>query len=261
MKVQLAGRQGDQVFSCRWHDETGRDWVARTRVTVYPPRQFEQSLIRLGDVQSGQAIQKQFTFEEYAKSADGFHSAPELTVRAESWQKVRLQQESPRVERLSDHLVRRVTTARVDFDISDRTGYGTVVVTPKYTADVEGLRPSMVIDWSVPQIVDLSPSRIAIVGVREHIGLQTRVVRVVGLGGRALKVSSVTTTDDSVAARVHPVNDANADAAEVTVTVTLPERRLSLSAEVVLRLSEPSLQEVRIPVSILVLAPSGPSGP
>jgi hypothetical protein len=109
--------------------------------------------------------------------------------------------------------------------------------------------PSVRIDWSVRETVELSPARLALTFPAKGGDRRTQVVRVRPIDGRAVVIDRITTSDPGIQARVLAAPRSPMDDAEIEVSVALAEGKRLLVGDVVLKLGPPDSREVRIPVT------------
>jgi hypothetical protein len=261
MAVDLSGRQGPQRFACHWNDESGQRWSAELRVTVYKPAQFDPEVVRLGRVTPGDTISRQVHFDEYATTEAGLPPAPGFSIYSVYRDPVQLVANSAVVEPLGPGLIRRRTSIDVKVGVPNRAGYAEAILTPSQSSTAARPTPSLRIDWSVRETVEVSPARLALTFPPKGEGQQTQTVRVRPTDGRAIAINQVTTSDPGIGARVLGTPRSPTGDAEIEVTVALTEGKQFLAGDVVLHLGMPERHEVRIPVTALrVERPAGAEG-
>ena len=158
---------------------------------------------------------------------------------------------SPVIESLGVGLIRRRTSVDVSFTVANRGGYTEVFLTPTTPPGTGQPVPSVRIDWSVPETVELSPARLALTFPPKGEDRRTQVVSVRPIDGRAIVIDKITTSDPGIQARVLAAPASPADGAEIEVTVTLSEGKRFLVGDVTLHIGSPASREVRIPVTAL----------
>lgn len=255
MGVNLSGREGPQKFTCHWNDESGRVWTTELRVTVFRPTQFDPTSIRLGQVSSGEKISRQVHYDEFEKSVGELPPVPTFSITSIQRHEVHLDVKPPEIEQFSEGFVRRRTAIDVSLTVPTRVGYGQVflaAILPGHGQQTSSLS----IDWSVREIIEISPVRLALTFSPQDNGPQKQLVRLRPLDGQPIVIKKVTTSDSCILTRVVSAPQGSADAAEVEVSVTIPEGKRFLAGDVIVQLG-PNSQEIRIPVSAVRVGFSG----
>jgi uncharacterized protein YodC (DUF2158 family) len=255
MTVVLAGREGAQRFTCRWFDGTGREWSATVRVTVYRPTQFEPKAIRLGTLEPNTVVQRTVIYDEYATDPADFPPPPGFGVSSTHPVPVRLENAKPITETLDGGLLRRRTTLNVSLTVPNGEGSDELFLVP--SAPPLGAEPTSLlrVDWAVRELLSLSPKRIAISFDNTNHDKQTQVLRVRSTGSGVVIVKKVVTTDPSVEARISTNARSINEDTLIEVTVTLPDDRRLLVAEVVLTVDAPAAREAHVPVTAIRRGP------
>ena len=251
MTVNLSGREGAQRFACHWIDEHGRRWTAETRVTIYRPAQFDPATLRLGQLTAGETISRRVHYDEYATTPEELGLVPGFSISSIHRDAIQIEVSSPVIESLGVGLTRRRTSVDVSFTVANRGGYTEVFLTPTAPPGDGQPMPSVRMDWSVLETVELTPARLALTFPPKGEDRRSQVVRVRPLDGQAIVVDKITTSDPGIQARVLAAPASAADGAEIEVTVTLSEGKRFLAGDVVLHLGSLASCEVRIPVTAL----------
>lgn len=250
MTVDLAGREGDQSFRSSWRDDSGREWSAEVRVSIYKPQRFLPNSVSRGSVEAGARLSQDVVFEEYARSAAEFVQPPRLIGQAESRAAVEVVVGESAVERVSDTCHRRRTPVVIRWTVPELAGYNDLFVlsTPGPGAAACSCR----VGWRVDEAVEASPVRVAFAAVKgSGDEVLRRTVTLRSKTAASLHLDSLETSEACIAAKVVPA--AIADPREVTleITVAVGANRDVLSGTVTARIKTESVQQVRIPVTVL----------
>lgn len=247
LTVDSSGREGLQRFGCHWRDEVGRRWTAEARVTIYKPAQFEPPALKFGSVLQGERQSRRVYYDEFAASSDELPSARDFTVSASRRDCLHISIGEREVTSLAPGVVRRRTPIDVRFQAFDPGNAETIIRPETWPSPVQA-QVALRLDWSLRRLVELSPARLAFV-IPSRETSQSRLIAVHPVEGSGAVVGSVSATDARIRAAIRPV----ASGVEVDVGVTLSAEDQFLSGEVVLRLTAPAGQELRIPVTAVRL--------
>jgi hypothetical protein len=164
---------------------------------------------------------------------------------------------APVVETLNTGVVRRRTPIDVSFTVANRGGYTEVFLVPSEPPGP--LAASLRIDWSVRELVELSPARVALTFPGSGEVRRSQVVHARPLDGRTIPINRITTTDPGITARVVTKSPPPSETTDFEVTVALPEGKRLLSGDIVLHLGTQGSPEVRIPVTAIRTGGAGAS--
>jgi hypothetical protein len=250
LQVRPLGRTGTQTFRTEWEDDSGRTWVAGVRVTIYRREQFEPQELRLGKVQPGHELTREFMLRQVAPTAAEL--PPEVGFKVEG-EGLNVVSGPSRIELLGSSLACRVTPLTVKVRVPDRLGRGEARVTLNRVSTVTAPTPLLTVDWSVQGVVEAQPARVVFVvnpDRRETSLRQSVAIRPQANGIRVIRVS---TTDPSIHAEWKPDPAAGGGLGAIDVTLDLTHAGTSRQCDLVVETDTSTAPKHRIPVSVIVV--------